>query len=524
MSDPIAIVDLFSGPGGLGEGFSSCRGSDGARRYQINLSIEKEPSAHKTLRMRAFLRQFQIFPSEYYAWLNGKSAEPAWSVLFPGEWAAAEDEARCLELGTPECTSFLQERIRAIRTQHDGRTILIGGPPCQAYSLAGRSRNSGIVGYEAELDHRNFLYDEYVNVLGALAPAAFVMENVKGMLSAAIKGNAIFSKVMEDLRNAGGDDSYRLFALTPATGRRSEDPRPQDFVVRTEEHGVPQARHRVIIVGLRKDVIDGVPDHLLPLLKRREQVVNVSMAIGAMPRMRSGVSRSDSGPNWVATMDEAIRKVKVTLATLSPPDREAMLQELQGVETEFRSMVSRGGTIEGGLVLPNDCPADLLAWLTDPSLSRLPQNETRGHMPSDLARYLFAACYGRVFGTSPKAADFPAALAPQHRNWTSGKFSDRFRVQVAGRPSTTITSHISKDGHYFIHPDPSQCRSLTVREAARLQTFPDNYIFLGNRTEQYVQVGNAVPPFLAQQIAEALIPVFDTLDAKMRVYAAVPAQ
>jgi DNA (cytosine-5)-methyltransferase 1 len=130
-------------------------------------------------------------------------------------------------------------------------------------------------------------------------------------------------------------------------------------------------------------------------------------------------------------------------------------------------------------------------------------------MPADLARYLFASAFARVCGRSPRAGEFPDALEPNHRSWGTGAYADRFRVQLEGDPARTITCHISKDGHYYIHPDPSQCRSLTVREAARLQTFPDNYLFKGNRTQQYVQVGNAVPPFLAKQIADGLWSVFE---------------
>jgi DNA (cytosine-5)-methyltransferase 1 len=150
--------------------------------------------------------------------------------------------------------------------------------------------------------------------------------------------------------------------------------------------------------------------------------------------------------------------------------------------------------------------SDYLArWYCDPRIGGVCNHYARPHMTEDLHRYLFAACYTRVFGQVPELGDFPPGLLPKHKNIGEEKkkeyFDDRFRVQVADRPSTTVTSHLAKDGHYFIHYDETQCRSLTVREAARLQTFPDNYFFCGTRTKQYVQVGNAVPPLLARKIA-----------------------
>lgn len=150
-------------------------------------------------------------------------------------------------------------------------------------------------------------------------------------------------------------------------------------------------------------------------------------------------------------------------------------------------------------------PKVLREWYLDKRLGGVCNHSARGHMLSDLHRYLFVSCFGKLYGRSPELRDFPKRLLPDHENVEDALegsfFSNRFRVQLYNKPSSTVTSHISKDGHYYIHPDPAQCRSLTVREAARLQTFPDNYYFEGARTFQYQQVGNAVPPYLAHQIA-----------------------
>jgi DNA (cytosine-5)-methyltransferase 1 len=167
------------------------------------------------------------------------------------------------------------------------------------------------------------------------------------------------------------------------------------------------------------------------------------------------------------------------------------------------SSVSPGGAFIAQDAAMNGPVGRLHDWFFDPRLGGVIQHDTRSHMHSDLHRYLFASCYAKTFGVSPKVTQFPRGLLPAHENATDDHppFSDRFRVQLASSPSSTVVAHIAKDGHYFIHPDPSQCRSLTVREAARLQTFPDNYFFEGNRTQQYTQVGNAVPPLLARKIA-----------------------
>jgi DNA (cytosine-5)-methyltransferase 1 len=511
-----SVVDIFAGPGGLAEGFSSVPGADGARAFEIVLSIEKERAAHMTLQLRAFLRQFGgEFPQPYYDLLNNGGDEPDWATLYPDEWQAAMDEAWQFELGRHDPAERLDQRIDAIRDASGGNTILIGGPPCQAYSLVGRARNQGTKGYVASEDAKHFLYKEYIRILDRLRPAAFVMENVKGMLSSSVDGeNRIFDQVLRDLRGERPEgERYHLIALDPRSRRQLDlgrfEPRASDFIVRAEDFGIPQARHRVIVIGLRADLAEHVPDSALAdLMVKHNLAATVGNVLDGMPTLRSGLSRiEDNAAAWKQTVETAM--AFVTDADTALPDEQH--QEFAArAEAHRKAFTARNEVPERmgyGVGIAADCPHDLRDWLTDPALKTLPNHVTRGHMASDLARYFFAAVFAEVVGRSPKASDFPNELAPEHQNWTSGKFADRFRVQLSGGPSTTVTSHISKDGHYFIHPDPMQCRSLTVREAARLQTFPDNYLFKGNRTEQYIQVGNAVPPLLARWIGEALFAI-----------------
>ena len=507
MESAFGIVDLFSGPGGLGEGFCTLRrGTAGA--FEIDVSVEKDAVAHSTLRLRSFLRKFEDgLPQEYVDFLNGKIKEPDWSNLYPVQWAKAVRETLHLTLGDPQTAEILGERISEIRKRRGDRLVLIGGPPCQAYSLAGRGRKPSDLGYVAHDENRHLLYEEYICVLRSLRPAAFVMENVKGMLSSSIERRKVFDLVTADLKNRGGTTQYALFPLT-ASIDQGHDVRPQDFVVAAERQGIPQARHRVIIVGIRRDLLKKVVDFMPPGLPEFAHKATVRDVLSGMPVLRSGISsregRKDDPEGWRRTVRLAALQIEEMPISLEGNQRTryfAALREISEQSIEYGKLRNSGN---GGTRLSGNCPRDLRICLEDSRLDRLSQNETRGHMPADLNRYLFAACWAKATGYSPKAPDFPEALAPDHANWKSGKFNDRFRVQPWDMPSSTVTCHLAKDGHYFIHPDPAQCRSMTVREAARLQTFPDNYYFKGNRTQQYIQVGNAVPPFLAHQIAAAL--------------------
>jgi len=507
QTEPIPIVDLFAGPGGLGEGFSSV---DDGKAFRIIVSAEMDASAHETLRLRSFYRilrkKGEGALKSYYRFCNGEATDPYDESTLP-EWEDAGIEAQQIILGSKDGNKTMNSILDKAGISPEHKWVLIGGPPCQAYSLVGRARNKGIVDYKPEDDHRHFLYQEYLRIIQIYRPAVFVMENVKGILSAKVKDQLIFHTILRDLANPDRalkkqqqGLGYKIHSLVAPTVFDSEsDPKDidvRDFIIRAEEYGIPQARHRVILLGIRED-IDASPARL-----KKQGLVKFDDVTNDLPKLRSKLSKEkDSNENWAKVIKKHLCELALEALHVEG------FEKLETVLSRHSDNISSKHKI-GSLRIPKPENAKQLAlehakWYGDGELKVWLNHEARGHMNSDLRRYVYAAAFAEAYKRSPKGHEefCLKGLRPKHANWETGKFSDRFRVQLKNSPSTTVTSHIAKDGHYFIHPDPLQCRSLTVREAARLQTFPDNYFFLGNRTQQFHQVGNAVPPQLASCVA-----------------------
>jgi DNA (cytosine-5)-methyltransferase 1 len=515
----IPVIDVFAGPGGLGEGFASLQDNDGRRPFKVCLSIEKDPAVYKTLQLRSFFRQFNhgSIPDDYYKYLRGNIGKEELFKKYPTEANNAEREVWLAELGSERVNR--QEVDMRIRDALSGseKWVLIGGPPCQAYSLVGRSRMKRVKPHEFEKDKRHLLYREYLNIIAVHGPPIFTMENVPGMLSSMVNGENIFEKILHDLRNPTDailelnkskdkpdkNYVYRIYSLVKSADD-SHSLKPADYIIRSEEYGIPQSRHRVILLGIRSDL------NIKPsCLTKRGEKVPMWCAISDLPALRGRLSNrlskeKDSYECWKSIFES----VPESQWFSDPCINDALKNKLESVAKDNNAPLDVGSEF----ALYSRKPDLFPDWYYDEKLGGVNNHLSRSHMRADLYRYLFASCFAKVHGRSPKMCDFPETLLPKHdnvRNAVIGQmFCDRFRVQLEGKPSTTITSHISKDGHYYIHPDPIQCRSLTVREAARLQTFPDNYFFEGPRTIQYHQIGNAVPPLLARQIAEIVHKIF----------------
>lgn len=445
-------LDLFAGCGGLSEGFVQ-------KGFDVVSHVEKNSRACETLRTRS---AFHYLKAEdnldlYHKYQTDDVPRDRFKNQISAIWADIENRVIEEEISEDSISTIinrLQDNLD--RFGYDKYHVLLGGPPCQAYSVVGRARDDkGMEG-----DGRHLLYQFYLEILRELEPELFVFENVPGLISASNRGKKVFQVLRRDL-----EDLNPKYEIAPTAEKFFGAPR--DYILNSNHFGVPQKRKRIFLIGYQKQ-----------LLEKSSELENIFRAIQA--------KQAKAGNKPVRTVFHAI-------------------SDLPGLKPE-----------EGNDFWYPEHPAPAMAKYQQEMREHSPgggisNHRARSHMEEDLRRYEYFIKNKkfRENGTGSKNVtieDLKADnedLLPNHDNLSS--FVDRFKVQFWDRPAYTITSHIRKDGHYYIHPDISQIRSFTVREAARCQSFPDSFIFEGPRTEQFNQVGNAVPPLLAEELAAEIL-------------------
>jgi DNA (cytosine-5)-methyltransferase 1 len=405
------FIDLFAGAGGLSEGFLRAG-------FKPVAHIEMDPNACRTLETRIafhYLHDREGGLALYEQYLKGEISRDRLLKEVPRNLLDSVINAEISSDTIDEIFSKV-ERLQGDRPID----VLLGGPPCQAYSLVGRARDP----HKMVNDKRNYLFKEYAKFLLHFKPKFFVFENVLGLLTA---GNKVYlQEMLRDFEEIG----YKV----------------QPAILAANEYGVLQKRKRVVLIGKY-----GVPSFAFPKI---EKTLN----------------------SWTIGRDL------------------------------FADLPAKAATHPDVIVdYSSDAPSD---YLRDHSIrngsSFVSQHYTRANNERDLKIYQFAIRELLDKGSRLRYDQLSPELQ-NHRNTSA--FLDRFKVVDPKGLSHTMVAHISKDGHYYIYPSKEETRSLTVREAARIQSFPDDFYFEGGRTAAFRQIGNAVPPLMAEAIANAIFPL-----------------
>ena len=402
MKSKYTFIDLFAGCGGLTEGFY--------RQKFIPLAhVEFDKSACKTLRTRM----------EHYGFKN------------------ADKEVIEHDITDPEINSIIEQAVAGRPVD-----IIIGGPPCQAYSSAGRARDI----HGMQEDPRNFLFESYVKILNHFKPKLFVFENVSGILTATVKGRSIIKEVFEALGK-----NYNVI----------ND--PQIMLLNSANYGVPQERKRVIIIGVRKDLNIDIKNVYKSIRKTH---YDPDMPENQRKRLKKYV-----------TVEDAIKE----LPTVAPGEGFDSQPFKYTLDNTFLRKI---GKKQNKVLLDHVC---------------------RKHNDMDRERY-------RTMAKEHWTFEQLLERRPDLHHDVPRAFGNSYVVQWWDLPSKTIIAHLHKDGNQFIHPDYTQARTLTVREAARLQSFPDDFVFEGSRGDKFKQIGNAVPCLFAEAIAKAIVKTLNKID------------
>lgn len=412
MSTKLNYIDLFAGAGGLSEGFKKAG-------YNPIAHVEMDEAACFTLKTRTayhYLKETKSFDA-YIKYLKGKISRTALYSLIPDEHINS-----VINLALSDENN--EEIFRKIDIQLESKEVdlIIGGPPCQAYSLVGRARSKDGM----QSDPRNHLYLQYAKYLKKYNPKLFVFENVLGLRSA--DGGGYFNKMKEEFSKLG----YKV----------------SDFLLNAKDFGVLQNRKRIILIGYKKELNLSIPD----FKHKDNQVHQVNSVFQDLPKLQAGEG-VDKFYNYANSTNDYLRKSGIR----------------NGIDV-LTQHISRPHTDQ------------------DKEIYRIAIEKLK---KSERLNYLF----------------LPDRLKT-HSNQHS--FLDRFKVVDNNAAfAQTVVAHIAKDGHYYIHPDIKQNRSITVREAARLQSFPDDFYFEGvkegkNRTAAFKQIGNAVPPLMAYILSNTI--------------------
>ncbi len=410
MNSSPRYIDLFAGAGGLSEGFIK-------EGFRPVVHVEMNKEACFTLKTRlAFhhLRETKKL-NQYYSYLKGEiSRDELWNSVPPSLMnSVINDEISKKTIG--KIFAGIDEQLDSKRVD-----LIIGGPPCQAYSTVGRGRDPKGMKW----DKRNFLFRYYGEFLKRYTPKYFVFENVLGLFTA---GNKKYFKQM-----------LRLFAeLGYATDYK---------ILNAEDYGVLQKRRRVIIIGHKGQIDFKFPELDIKL------------------------------NSWQTKKD-----LFFDLPKLQPGQEMSIAKYVHPINAYLRETETRNG------------------------IDFTTQHTARIHNERDLAIYSIAIDKWVNEGKRLQYSDLPKRLQ-SHKNITG--FLDRYKVVDPNGYSHTVVAHIAKDGHHYIYPDLKQVRSISVREAARIQSFPDDYFFEGGRTPAFKQIGNAVPPLMAGKIAESIKKLF----------------
>lgn len=404
------VLDIFSGAGGLSEGFFKSG-------FKFISHIDKDKNALMTIETRSLYHALKMNGMEdiYFEYVKGNIERDTFIKKYKKFADQISAGTINIELSSITKDKILLEVDRCKRKMNVKKIdVIIGGPPCQAYSVVGRSRDP----QRMLNDTRNFLYLYYLDLLRHLKPTIFIFENVPGMKSA--RGGDVFN----NFRAKAAEYGYTI----------------KDRLLNAQDFLVLQKRERLIVIGWRSEY-----NLEYPLFVPVEHNHAVSCLLEDLPPLNPGEGK-DSPQQYRLPPSEYLKRAKLR------SDNDLLIQ-----------------------------------------------HSARKHNDRDRAIYRRAIEIWYTEHRRLKYDELPEELKT-HKNRKS--FRDRFKVVEGDRKySHSILAHISQDGHYFIHPDIKQARSLTVREAARLQSFPDNFKFEGPRKAQYRQIGNAVPPLMAQGIA-----------------------